>query len=76
MVLVHAQGDASRRYLALAPTGMRLLPRTAAGFGAGDAMARATYAAHRVEALSLVMALNFSALDPSGARQPMNQEWR
>ena len=70
VVLLHTQGDTTRRYLALAPTGMRLLPRTAAGIGSGDTTARAAYLAHRVEALSLVMALHFSAIDPSGERAP------
>ena len=68
--LVHTQGGTTRRYLALAPTGMRLVPRTPAGIGTGDAAARATYVAKRQEALSLAMALNLSVLDTTGTRMP------
>lgn len=68
--LVHTQGGTTRRYLALAPTGMRLVPRTAAGIGPGDATARARYLAQRQEGLSLAMALNLSVLDATGTRQP------
>ncbi len=68
--LVHTQGGTIRRYLALAPTGMRLVPRTPAGIGSGDAAARATYLAKRQEGLSLAMALNLSVLDTTGARMP------
>lgn len=68
--LVHTQGGTTRRYLAMAPTGMRLVPRTPAGIGPGDAAARATYQAQRHEALSLAMALHLSVLDATGARAP------
>jgi len=49
---------------------MRLVPRTPAGIGPGDAAARATYQAQRHEALSLAMALHLSVLDATGARAP------
>ncbi len=68
--LVHSQGGSIRRYLALAPSGMRLVPRTPAGTGPGDATVRATYLAQRQEGLSLAMALNLSVLDATGARAP------
>ena len=59
-------GDTQRRYLALTPSGMRLTARTVAGIGLGNIGARVVFAAQGIEALSLAMALNFSALDPSG----------
>jgi hypothetical protein len=68
--LVHTQGSTTRRYLALAPTGMRLVPRTAAGIGPGDATARAAYLAAGQEGLSLAMALKLSVLDATGTRAP------
>jgi hypothetical protein len=68
--LVHIQGGTTRRYLALAPTGMRLVPRTPSGIGTGDAAARAAYLAARQEGLSLAMALNLSVLDTTGTRMP------
>ena len=45
---------------------MRLTARTVAGIGLGNIGARVVFAAQGIEALSLAMALNFSALDPSG----------
>ncbi|WP_228027349.1 hypothetical protein, partial [Pseudaquabacterium pictum] len=68
--LVFTQGGTTRRYLALAPTGMRLVPRTPAGIGPGDAAARTAYQAQRQEALSLAMALHLSVLDTTGTRAP------
>ena len=59
-------GDTHRRYLALAPSGMRLTARTVAGIGLGNIGARVVFAALGIEGLSLGMALNFSALDPVG----------
>ncbi len=61
-------GETTRRYLALAPTGMKLVQRTAAGIGPGNLSARLAYPTQGVEGLSLAMALNFSALDAGGQR--------
>ena len=69
VVLSAKSGDTERRYLALAPTGMRLVARTVAGIGLGNIAARVSFPVQGVEALSLAMALNFSALDGSGQRQ-------
>lgn len=68
VVLEAKVGNSSRRYLALAPTGMGLVPRTAAGIGLGDITARVAYPAKGIEALSLAMALNLSVVDSSGGR--------
>ena len=68
VVLSSKTGDTERRYLALAPTGMRLVPRTVAGIGLGNIAARVSFPTRGVEALSLAMALNFSALDSTGQR--------
>jgi len=67
-VLEAKVGETTRRYLALAPTGMRLVPRSAAGIGVGNIAARVAYPAQGIEALSLAMAINLSALDPAGRR--------
>jgi len=61
-------GETTRRYLALAPTGMKLVQRTAAGIGLGNLSARLAYPTQDVEGLSLAMALNFSALEAGGQR--------
>ena len=55
-------GQTHRRYLVMAPTGMRMVPRTLAGIGLGNIAARVAYPAAGVEGLSLAMALNFSVL--------------
>lgn len=68
VVLSTRTGDTERRYLAMAPTGMRLVPRTVAGIGPGNIAARVSFPIQGVEALSLAMALNFSALDPGSQR--------
>lgn len=62
------QGSTLRRYQAMAPTGMRLVPRSAAGIGLGNIAARVAYPAKRIEGLSLAMAINLSALDTTGQR--------
>lgn len=68
VVLSAKSGDTERRYLALAPTGMRLVARTVAGIGLGNLAARVAFPAQGVEGLSLAMALHFSALDTTGQR--------
>lgn len=68
VVLSARSGDTERRYLALAPTGMRLVPRTVAGIGLGNLAARVAFPAQGVEGLSLAMALHFSVLDVTGQR--------
>ena len=70
VVLESRTGDTVRRYLVLAPTGMRIVNRSAAGIGLGNPAARLAYPAHGVEGLSLAMAINLSALDTSSARVP------
>lgn len=68
VLLESKQGNTLRRYLAMAPTGMRLVPRSAAGIGLGNIAARVAYPAKRIEGLSLAMAINLSALDATGQR--------
>lgn len=68
VLLESKQGNTVRRYLAMAPTGMRLVPRSAAGIGLGNIAARVGYPAKRIEGLSLAMAINLSALDATGQR--------
>ncbi|OGB07956.1 MAG: hypothetical protein A3E25_01500 [Burkholderiales bacterium RIFCSPHIGHO2_12_FULL_69_20] len=68
VLLESRQGNTVRRYLALAPSGMRLVPRSAAGIGLGNLAARVAYPAKRIEGLSLAMAINLSALDTTGQR--------
>lgn len=68
VLLESKQGNTTRRYLAMAPSGMRLVPRSAAGIGLGNIAARVAYPAKRIEGLSLAMAINLSALDATGQR--------
>ena len=70
VVLESKAGDTQRRYLVLAPTGMRIVNRNAAGIGLGNPAARLAYPARGVEGLSLAMAVNLSALDATGQRVP------
>lgn len=68
VLLESRQGDRLRRYLAMAPTGMRLVPRSAAGIGLGNIAARLAYPMRGIEGLSLAMAINLSALADGGVR--------
>ena len=70
VVLESRTGNTLRRYLVLAPAGMRIVNRNAAGIGPGNPAARLAYPARGVEGLSLAMAINLSALDAGGARVP------
>lgn len=70
-VVLEAQvGDTTRRYLMLAPTGMRLVKRSAIGIGVGSLAARLAYPVRGIEALSLAMAINLGVPDTSGQRPP------
>jgi hypothetical protein len=62
-------GDTSRQYLAMAPTGMKIVKRTLAGIGPGNVAARVAFPAQGVEGLSLAMAIHLSAMDATGQRQ-------
>ena len=68
VLLESRQGERLRRYLAMAPTGMKLVPRSVAGIGLGNLAARLAYPLRRVEGLSLALAINLSALEASAAR--------
>jgi hypothetical protein len=61
-------GDTTRHYLALAPSGGKLVRQVPGGLDIGNLAARLSYPRHNVEALSLALAVNLSALDGSGQR--------
>ena len=63
-------GDTTRRYLMLAPTGMRLVKRSATGIGPGNPAVRQAYTLQGIEALSLAMAINLGVPDGAGQRPP------
>ena len=59
----------TRRYLVLAPTGMKLAARSPTGdLSSVNLVARTAYPLRQVEGLSLSMAINFSTLDSSAPR--------
>ena len=62
------QGDTLRRHLVFAPTGTKLVRQVPGGLDVGNLAARLSYPRQRVEALSVAMAVNLSALDTSGRR--------
>ncbi len=67
-VTARAAGGA-RRYLVLAPTGMKLAARSPTGeLSSVNLAARSAYAQGRVEGLSLAMAVNLSVLDAAALR--------
>lgn len=68
VVMEFRQGSTTRRYLAFAPSGLRLVPRSAAGIGPGNLAARVAYPLQKIEGLSLAMAFHFSALDTNTPR--------
>jgi len=62
-------GETTRRYLVLAPTGGKLVHQMPGGLDIGNLAARLSYPRHQVEALSLTLAVNLSALDNSSQRR-------
>ena len=56
-------GESLRRYLVLAPSGMKVVPRGLTGVGVGNLSARLAYPAKGVEAVSLAIAVNTTGLD-------------
>jgi hypothetical protein len=61
-------GDRQHRYLVLAPSGMNVVPRSAAGLDPGNVLARVTHLSQKIEALSLGVTFNLSGQDPAGVR--------
>lgn len=60
-------GHAERKYLVMAPTGMRIHARGLAGLGAGNIGKRVAFSQNRLEGLSVTMAVNMAALESSGS---------
>lgn len=59
-------GHAQRKYLVMAPTGMKLVPRGFAGMGAGQISKRIEWSKGNLEALSVSIAVNIANLESSG----------
>ncbi len=60
-------GHAQRKYLVMAPTGMKLVPRGFAGMGAGHIGKRVEWSKGNLEALSVSVAVNIANLESSGS---------
>lgn len=60
-------GHAQRKYLVMAPTGMKLVPRGFAGMGAGNIGKRVEWSKGNLEALSVSVAVNIANLESSGS---------
>ena len=69
VVVTARSAGGTRRYLVMAPTGMKLAARSPTGdLSSVNLVARTAYPVRQVEGLSLSMAVNFSALDSSTPR--------
>lgn len=64
-------GHAERKYLVMAPSGMKLHSRGFAGLGAGSIGTRMTWMKSNLEALSISVAVNIAALETSGSGSTM-----
>ncbi len=62
-------GELRRRYLVLAPSGQRIVPRTAGGLNPGNLAARLAFRAQGIEALSLGLAIHLSGHEPGAERR-------
>lgn len=60
-------GHAQRKYLVMAPTGMKVVPRGFTGMGAGQIGKRIEWSKNNLEALSISIAVNISNLESSGS---------
>lgn len=60
-------GYTKRKYMVFAPTGMKLHPRGIAGLGAGNIGSRIDWVKNKLDAFSVGVALNFTALESSGS---------
>lgn len=58
--------DKDRKYIVMAPTGMKLHPRGFAGLGTGDMGKRMDFSRANLDALSISVAINLAALESSG----------
>lgn len=69
VVVESRAGDNTRRYLAFAPSGMKIVPRGIAGMGLGNLAARVAYPSKGIEGLSMLMAVNFTGFDAAGGKK-------
>lgn len=60
-------GHVKRKYVVMAPTGMKLHSRGFAGIGAGNIGTRMDYMKSKLDAVSIGVAVNFAALESSGS---------
>jgi hypothetical protein len=61
-------GYTVRKYLVMAPTGMKLHPRSFAGLGAGNIGKRIDFVKNKLEGVSISIAVNLTDLESSGSR--------
>jgi hypothetical protein len=59
-------GQTERKYLVMAPTGMKIHSRGIIGLGAGSIGKRVDYVSNKLEGMSVTMAVNVAALESSG----------
>ena len=60
-------GHTERRYLVMAPTGTKLVPRGWAGIGAGNIGKRVEWGKSNTEGMSVTLAVNIAAQETSGS---------
>ncbi|MCB1959151.1 MAG: hypothetical protein KDE68_01280 [Rhodocyclaceae bacterium] len=63
----HSLGYTERKYLVMSPTGMQRLSRGFAGLGAGNMGKRMDWVKSDLEAVSVAVSINISALESSGS---------
>lgn len=61
------QGYVARKYLVMAPKGMKLHPRSLAGMGAGNISKRIEYVKNKLDGLAIGVAVNIANLESSGS---------
>lgn len=60
-------GHVQRKFIVMAPTGMKLHPRSWAGMGAGDIGKRIEFGKNKLEGLAIGVVVNIAALESSGS---------
>lgn len=65
------QGYVERKFIVMAPTGMKLHPRSWAGIGAGNIGKRIEFTKNKLEGLAIGVVVNIAALESSGSASSM-----
>lgn len=67
VIIENSLGHTQRRFLVMAPTGMKLVPRGWAGIGAGNISKRIEWGGKNIEGMSVTQEVNIAAHESSGS---------